>query len=88
MFLKWKSYYLESLRREAFSYKSIQVSQSFKISSNLPQAEANQMIAIDEGLIQVQSEAALALETRLEKQLSSEQETKIKRIITQLIQIY
>jgi hypothetical protein len=46
------------------------------------------MFVIDEGLIRVKSEAALALETRLEKQLATEANTKLKRILGSLISIY
>lgn len=39
------------------------------------------MLMIDESLIRVQAEAALVLETRLDKQLTNESDIKLKRIL-------
>jgi len=50
--------------------------------------DMHSLIQIDEGLIQVQAESAVALENRLDKQISIEKNNKLNRLIEGLITHY
>ena len=85
-FLQWKTYFLESVRLESMTYNSIKAASRDHIILN--PKDMHSLIKIDEGLIQVQAESAVALENRLNKQISIEKNNKLNRLIEGLITHY
>lgn len=65
--MQWKSHFLESLRLESMTYNSLKTSTNVDVSSQ----DMQHLIKIDEGLIRVHAESAVALEGRLDKKISA-----------------
>lgn len=66
--MHWKSHFLEAQRLESMTYNSLRASTT-NCAVDVSAQDMQHLILIDEGLIRVHAESAVALEGRLDKQI-------------------